>query len=388
MKIKEVKAKIVLDSRGEKTIEVSVNGCNTIAPSGKSTGKYENPPYKKDISTDVKTINNLELKKINFDMVEFDDLEKIEIFLKNKIGANTLFAFEASILKAIAKEQEKELWEFINPQARIFPRILSNTIGGGSHAESEKKTDFQEFLMVCNKNPSIAKLVNSAAYREAYRILNGLTDKKIYVSDENAWISEFSNEKTLEIMSEIREDVFDETGIHMDIGLDIASSQFFIKGKYRYNNDKKLMNKKEQINYISGLIAKYNLFYAEDPLDEEDFSGFAELVKKNPRCLIVGDDLTVTNLERVKKAIKMKAITGLIVKPNQTGSLIEVKKVIDLCKQNKIYTIISHRSGETIDSTIADLGFAFQVDFIKTPVIGKERLAKVERLIEIEKSLK
>jgi enolase len=144
--------------------------------------------------------------------------------------------------------------------------------------------------------------------------------------------------------------------------------------------------KKEQIDYIVKIAKKYNLFYVEDPLQEEDFEGFSELVKQVD-CLVVGDDLTVTNLERVKKAIKLEAVTGVIIKPNQTGSLLEVKEIIDLCKKNGIKTIISHRSGETLDNTIADLGFAWQCDFIKTPVIGEERLAKVNRLIELEKEI-
>jgi len=163
--------------------------------------------------------------------------------------------------------------------------------------------------------------------------------------------------------------------------------QFFKNGKYFYKNIRAERSSKGQIEYIENLARKFNLFYIEDPLDEEDFAGFSELAKKI-NCLIVGDDLTVTNLERVEKAIEMEAVTGVIIKPNQTGSLLEVKKVIDLCKKAGIKTIMSHRSGETIDDTIADLAFAWQCDFIKIPVIGKEREAKVDRLVKIESSLK
>jgi len=382
MKIKEVKARIILDSRKEKTIEVSVNNCKTSAPSGKSKGKYENPSYKTGIEDDFLFINNL---KLSLEIEKFEDLSKVEEKIKNKIGANTLFALEASILKALAKENKVELWQLLNPKAQKFPRILSNTVGGGAHS-SGIKPDFQEFLVVCDKNSTEAKEQNLKSYYEAGEILENL-GKKEGKNDENAWQTSLSNERVVEVMKDMQENIFDETAVHMDIGLDIAASQFYKKGEYYYENEEKIRTRQEQIDYVAELASKFNLAYIEDPLDEEDFDGFAELRKKI-KCMIVGDDLTVTNLERLKEAIKMKAIGGMIIKPNQTGSLIEVKKVIDLCKKNKIFTIMSHRSGETLDSTISDLAFAWGCDFIKTPVIGKERVVKVDRLVEIEKSLR
>jgi enolase len=382
MKIKEVKARIILDSRKEKTIEISVNNCKTSAPSGKSKGKYESPSYNKSIENDFIFINTL---KYDLEIKKFEDLKNVEKVVKDKVGANTLFALEASILKVLAKEQGKELWQILNPKAQKFPRILSNTIGGGAHS-SGIKPDFQEFLIVCDKNPVEGREQNLNSYYEAGEILDNL-GKKTGKNDENAWQTSLGNEQTLEVMKDVQENMFDETIIHMDIGLDIAASQFYKNGKYVYDNEKKTRTVSEQIEYILKLAEKFNLAYIEDPLDEEDFEGFAEL-KKKTKCIIVGDDLTVTNLERLKKAIKTKSINGMIIKPNQTGSLIEVKEVIDLCKKNKIFTIMSHRSGETIDNTISDLAFAWGCDFIKTPVIGKERVVKVDRLVEIENYLK
>jgi len=382
MQIKEVKARIVLDSRKEKTIEVSVNNCKTSAPSGKSKGKYEAPSYKTGIENDFLFINKL---KVDAEIEKFENLSKIEKIIKNKIGANTLFALEASILKALAKENKVELWQLLNPKAQKFPRILSNTIGGGAHS-SGIKPDFQEFLVVCDKNPEEGKEQNLKSYYEAGEILENL-GKKEGKNDENAWQTSLSNEKALEVMKDVQEDIFEETAVHIDIGLDIAASQLFKNGKYVYLNEKKTLSKQEQIDYAAELANKFNLAYIEDPLDEEDFEGFAEL-KKKAKCMIVGDDLTVTNLERLKKAIKNKSIGGMIIKPNQTGSLIEVKEVIELCKKNNIFTIMSHRSGETLDNTISDLAFAWGCDFIKIPVMGKERVVKVDRLVEIENSLK
>ena len=382
MIIKEVKARIILDSRKEKTIEISVNNCKTSAPSGKSKGKYESPSYNPCIEDDFLFINNF---KSSLDIKKFEDLAKMEKTVSGKIGANTMFALEASILKALAKENKVELWQLLNSKAQKFPRILSNTTGGGAHS-SGVKPDFQEFLVVCNKDPSEGKEQNLKSYYEAGEILENLK-KKTGKNDENAWQTSLNNEQVLEVMKDVQENIFDETVVHMDIGMDVAASQFYKSGKYSYNNDKKTLSRQEQIDYVAELANKFNLTYIEDPLDEEDFDGFAEL-KKKTKCMIVGDDLTVTNLKRLKKAIKTKAINGMIIKPNQTGSLIEVKEVIDLCKKNKIFTIISHRSGETLDNTISDLAFAWECDFIKTPVIGKERVVKVDRLVEIENSLR
>jgi enolase len=137
------------------------------------------------------------------------------------------------------------------------------------------------------------------------------------------------------------------------------------------------------------LIERYNLVYVEDPLDEEDFSGFKELMAKikNKDTMIVGDDLTTTNIHRTERAFRAGAINAMIIKPNQIGSLIEVKKVVEFCKKNKIKTIFSHRSGETMDYILADLAFGFQADYIKTGIYGRERLIKLKRLIDIEKKM-
>jgi enolase len=188
-------------------------------------------------------------------------------------------------------------------------------------------------------------------------------------------------------MKNVQENIFEETTSHLDIGLDVAASQLFNNRRYCYKNRIKNLSREEQIKYMIEIAKKYNLFYLEDPLDEEDFKGFAEIAE-NVDCLVVGDDLTATNLERVKKAIKMNSVTGVIVKPNQTGSLIEVKEIMSLCSSKCVKTIVSHRSGETMDDFISDLAFALQADFIKIPVSGKESEIKIRRLKLIEESFK
>ena len=380
MKIKKVIAKKVRDSRGKTTIQVIVKtgffkGFKTSAPSGKSTGKYEVNSYSNTIEEDIGYLNNFELNKLNsLNLEKFEDLLKIDNLMENAVGGNTLFAFEASLLKALAKENKQELYEFLGGNQNIkIPTPVGNAVGGGLHSKGirNKKPDFQEFLFISDIE------TNELAYKAVGKLL-----KVKKTNDEGAWETDKTNEEILKIMKQVV-DVLEEQGKKIKIGLDIAASSFYKNGKYYYKNKRKILNKPQQISHIKKLIKKYGIYYAEDVLEENDFKGFAEINKLNG--FIVGDDLTTTNPNRFKRAIGMKSINAIIVKPNQIGSLIKTKQVIDLAKQDNIKTIISHRSGETMDNTIADLGVAWGCDFIKTGINGKVRKAKLNRLVEIEK---
>ena len=197
-------------------------------------------------------------------------------------------------------------------------------------------------------------------------------------NDEDAWNTSLNEKEVFDLLKKLE--------IHL--GVDVAASSFFKRKKYHYENPKLDRTIEEQFDYISNLIKNYGLFYIEDPFEEEDFESFAKLLKKFPDSLIVGDDLTATNPKLLDKAIKMKSINAIIVKPNQIGSLIKVKEVCELAKKNNIKIVFSHRSGETKENILADLAFGFQADFFKCGISGKEREVKIKRLIEIEKSLK
>lgn len=386
--VKGVSAKTILDSRKEKTIfitiDTNVGQFSASAPSGKSTGKYEAKPYKKNVEEAVKIVNNF-CDYFSDEIIEkFDDLKRIEDILEGHIGANTLFAFESAVIKALAKEQKKEIWELLyeqfNPKMK-FPRLVGNCVGGGKHSETAgKKPDFQEFELIPNKK---TVKENYEENKKAKEIIGdylkekdkNFTGKK---NDENAWISSLNEKEILEIMM--------KTGI--PLGLDIASSGFHKRKKYYYENPLLKRDSDEQFGYVSNLIRNYNLLYVEDPFQEEDFESFAKLLKKHKDTLIVGDDLTVTNSKRLKKAIDMKSINAIIVKPNQCGSLLEVKRVVEMAKENDIKTIFSHRSGETEETILADLAFGFGADFFKCGIEGDIREKKILRLIEIEKGLK
>lgn len=383
MNIKKIGAKIVRDSRSEDTILVWIKTSkgifSTTSPNGKSTGKYEIKPYLRNLKKEIDYINKLDISKLKIE--KFEDLKKVEGYVN--LGANSLFALEASLLKALAGENNQELYEFLSGK-KIYIKSVGNAVGGGLHNKAGgKKPDFQEFHFI-SKNKNFYE--NVKINKIAYNIIGNLINSKNR-NDEGAWETELNNEQILEKMNLVKS-IMSKKGMKIDIGLDIASSSFFNK-KYFYNNPKNILSKKEQIEYISYLINKYNLFYVEDPLNENDFNGFSLLKKKTRNnCLIVGDDLIATNPNRLKKAIKKKSINAIIVKPNQIGSLVKVKEVIEITKKNNIKTIISHRSGETEDNTIADLAVGFNVDFIKTGIYGKVRESKLNRLIKISKKLK
>ncbi len=418
MIIENIGAKIIKDSRNEKTISVFVKTrrgfFKTSAPSGKSTGKYEVKPYNKKLEDDVGFINKLDINKIKkLELKKFDDLKKVELLTKNKLGGNSLFVLESSLLKALAKESGKELFEFLSEKKinSIKIRPVGNSIGGGLHSIgiNNNKPDFQEFLFIGNGNNFKESVkINEIAYEIAGNLLKA---KKR--NDEGAWETSLNNEQVLNLMEKIKHVIKTKHKKNVDIGIDIASSSFYnaevfskqlplkisvsefrnnmekVSDKYyNYKNPKKKLKSKEQINYVDKLIKKFKLFYVEDGLREEDFKGFSRLLKSNKKSLIVGDDLTTTNPKRLLKAIIKKSVNAVIVKPNQIGSLIKVKEFIDIAKKNSIKIIISHRSGETLDNTIADLAVALECDFIKTGIYGKERKSKLNRLIEIEKSLR
>ncbi len=379
MLLREVSARAIRDSRGEKTIEVSVNGNKASSPSGKSTGKYESGPYLKSLDFCINFLNSFSNK---IEINTLNDLEKLEALLKKNLklkrarefGGNALFAFESAVLKALAREQRKELWQIVNPKAKKFPRPVGNAIGGGLHSEQFKQhTVFQEFLIIPHEKRFVDNVkVMQKIYSELARQL-----KTKQVNDEGALHAMCDDEEVLRLLGKFSQAV--------DIGIDCAASSFYKDELYDYGKIER--TRPAHIPHVLSLIKTYGVFYVEDPVEEEDFEGFADIRKQDREAMIVGDDLTATHLDRLEKAIKSRSIGAMIVKPNQNGSLLEVQKVVELCKKHDIKTVMSHRSGETMDDSLADYAFAFQTDFIKCGIATKWREAKLDRMIEIERNL-
>lgn len=384
MKIK-ISARQILDSRKEPTIEISVfterGKFVSSAPSGESRGRFEAKPYTKNLKGDINFLNKLKADKLKVE--EFKDLREVEGLTAGKIGANSLFVLEASVLKALATEQGQELWEFLSRgKPRKLPMPVGNAVGGGLHTAGRKKPDFQEFLFISKARKFFDRVfINKQAYKLAGEILKG---KK--VNDEGAWHTALDNEAVLEIMNIVKHAIKKQFGEEIEIGVDVAASTFFTGKFYNYKNKKQRLNKEQQINYVAKLIKNHDINYIEDPLEEKEFYDFYEL-KTKTTGLIVGDDLTVTNLIRLKKAVQNKCINALIVKPNQNGSLLKVREICDFCRDKGIKIVFSHRSGETLDDTIADLAVAWKADFLKAGIFGKEREAKLNRIVQVEKSL-
>lgn len=383
MKVEGIKASIIKDTRGDKTIEVTLKTNDGIfkasSPNGKSKGLYEAKSYKESIEKDIEFVNKFPLYDIQ--LKKFEDLKILEnIFIRN-VGANTMIAIEYVFLKAISNFEDKQVWELINPRAKKMPMPIGNVIGGGAHSQG-KKPDFQEFHFIPFTDFNSAKKINKIALEELKTILKkkdrSFKEKR---NDENAWQTSLNNEQIIEILKNLKGKMMSRFKIKIALGIDVAASSFYKNEKYMLKNPKGSKTRKEQIDYFNKLSRDF--YYLEDALEENDFLGFKKLTKNNR--LIVGDDLTVTNLSRIKN--NKNSINAVIIKPNQIGSLIEVSKIVNYCKKNNIKTIFSHRSGETSENILADLAFGFQADFIKTGVVGKGRSEKLNRLIQIEKSL-
>ncbi len=403
MFIRECDAKIIRNSRGEKSVQIRLKSFKgefyASAPSGKSKGKHEASAYhEKGIGYSLKLLNVFfnKIKGKNFMIKDFSGLKEFEELIRRyeakvgRLGANITFALEAVFLKALAKENKKELWKFIFDSfysGKVkMPMPVANVIGGGLHSKQSEKDvapDFQEFEIIPKEktfSKAVTKVVHS--HMRAKKLLKKYERKwRVKKNDENAWKTRLTNEQVLEVLKELGKQM------KVRIGLDIAASSFY-DSYYRYKNKELTRDRTEQIEYVDYLIKKFKLFYIEDALDEEDFIGFADILKDSKKkSLIVGDDLTVTSISRLKRAIRDKSINAIIIKPNQNGYLTEVAKIVELCKKHKIKMIFSHRSGETMDTTIADLCVGFQADFIKCGASGKERLVKLKRIMDIEKSL-
>jgi len=417
MIIDNLTARKILNSRNEQTIAVVVETKDgkfeASAPGGKSKGKNEAVPFpKQGVDFSVDFINALGKKLVlnRIPFREISDLEKLELVIRgydntkdySKIGANTLYALEAALMKAISGSYGLSLWKFLNDKPKILPMPLGNCIGGGQHTKKiggfeEKKTDFQEFLFLPKTKYFFdAYFINLQAYKETKKLLQE-EDKEWTgeLTDENAFSSTLDNESVLKLLTKTTGIIKDKFKIDLGLGLDVAASTFWNGANYSYKNfpsQNRLVGDK-QIEYIVDLIKRYNLVYVEDPLEQEDFSGFSKLRRvltgvNNKKCLIVGDDLICTQEDRLKKAIEEKSINAVIIKPNQNGSILATKRVVDLAKKNDIVPIISHRSGETSDNTIAQLAVGWEIPIIKTGILGKERFAKLHEILRIERSSK
>ena len=398
MFVRKVAPKVIRNSRKESTIEIELDTYEgkfkCSAPSGKSRGRSEVEPYNsKGLGRSLKMLRVFcgKLKHKNFMIKKVGDLKEVVGLIRKfearygNFGGNVNYVIEGVFLKAAAADCEKELWKFINDDVNngLKPKIpmpVGNCVGGGLHSGliKKKRPDFQEFLLIPKeKNFARAVTVNLRAYEYAQKLFRARKR-----NDENAWMTNKTNEDVLEILKSIGKK------FKVRIGIDVAASSFYDKGYYMYKNKDLIRDKVDQADYIERLVKKFGIFYVEDGMNESDFSGFKEVLNNvSKNTLIVGDDLTTTNLKLVRRAVDGKVINAMIIKPNQIGSILEVKRVVEFCKRHKIIMIFSHRSGETMDDILADYCVGFGGQFIKCGIWGRERLIKLKRVMDIEREI-
>lgn len=406
-KIKDIKAREILDSRGNPTVEVDVlleSGAKGRAavPSGASTGSKEalelrdNDPKRYQGKGVLKAVNNVNTiikdaliglesshqRQIDETMIKLDGTEN-----KTNLGANATLGVSLAVLKATAKEKNIPLYKFFGDEISL-PRPMMNILNGGAHADNN--LDFQEFMIIPNaKNFKETLRIGSEVFHTLKKVLkeNGFNTG---VGDEGGFAPNLNtNEEALDMLMEAIKEAGYTPGKDVNFALDVAASEFYEDGIYNLKGANKKLTSNELVDYYQTLIDKYPIISIEDPVDEEDWEGFRKMTEKyGDKIQLVGDDLFVTNIKYLQKGIDNKAGNAILIKLNQIGTFTETLETINLAKENGYKTIISHRSGETEDVTIADLAVALNLGQIKTGSLSRsERTAKYNELLRIEENL-
>ena len=407
--IQALKSREILDSRGEPTVEVTTDTerahATSSVSSGASTGVHEalelrdNDPHRyngRGVSKAVANVNG----EIRSGVVgkEFTQ-EQLDNFLieldgtanKSRLGANAILGASMAFAKASALERGVELYEYLGSLAGntsfALPQPMFNIINGGKHADSG--LDIQEYMLAPVGFASVKEKVRVGS--EVLHALKNILKQKGYavsVGDEGGFAPKLSsNEEALALMVQAIEQA-GYTTEQVKIGIDAAASSFYTEGTYRLkiNGEAKNSNSGELIAWYQELVTKYPIMSIEDPLAEDDWEGFTNITEAmGANTIIVGDDLLVTNVQRIQTAIEKKAVNSVLIKLNQIGTVTETIKAIELTKAQGWKPLVSHRSGETVDTFIADLAVGLSAPFIKAgSLVRGERVAKYNRLMEIE----
>jgi enolase len=409
----EVRARQILDSRGNPTVEVDVltdEGAlgRAAVPSGASTGIHEAAELRdndkkkyvgKGVLKAVKNVNDIIAKNINgFDITAQAAIDQMMIELdgtanKSKLGANAILAVSLAVAKAAAEEANLPLYRYIGgTNARTLPMPMMNILNGGAHADN--KIDFQEFMIMPVGAPSFSEGLRWGV--EIFHQLKSTLKKKGYstnVGDEGGFAPNIqSNEEAIETVLEAIQAAGYKTGSQIAIAMDAANSELWNAKKKKYVFHKstgKEMSSDQLVKYWESWVKKYPIVSIEDGMAEDDWNGWKNLTTTiGDKCQLVGDDLFVTNVTRLQTGIDKKIANGLLVKVNQIGTLTETINAVTLAQHNGYNTIMSHRSGETEDTTIADLAVALNCGQIKTGSASRsDRMAKYNQLIRIEEQL-
>ncbi|MDR1034568.1 MAG: phosphopyruvate hydratase [Holosporales bacterium] len=407
--IKDIRAREIIDSRGFPTIETEVIlecGVKGIAsiPSGASTGSFEAVELRdggsrfsgKGVKRAVENVNGciasmlVGLESINQEQIDSVLIELDGTDNKAALGANAILSVSLAVCRAAAGYFEMPLYRYISGiiGSNKLPRPMMNILNGGAHADN--RVDIQEFMLVPAKEESFMVYLEicTSIYHNLKRTLkaNGLNSN---IGDEGGVAPNLtSTREALDLIMQAIENCGYSPGVDVNLALDVAASELFKDGRYHLEGTTK--DNREMIEYYENLVKNYPIISIEDPLFEEDWDGFTEMTTRLGKSIqIVGDDLFVTNKRRLIKGIDKVAANAILIKPNQIGTLTETIETVSLAQRNGLRVIISHRSGETCDSTISDLAVAVSAEYIKTgaPARG-ERVEKYNQLIRIEENLR
>jgi enolase len=407
MKIKNVIGREILDSRGNPTVEVDVileNGIlgRAAVPSGASTGEREALELRdgdksrylgKGVTKAVANVNGplrdlvigmdaADQKALDYAMIELDGTET-----KSKFGANAILGISMAAMKASAIEAGKPLYRYIGEGSEL-PRPMMNIINGGAHADN--KLDFQEFMIIPQRDTIKERVrVGAEVFHNLKKVLN---EKHLAtgVGDEGGFAPDLeSNTEGFELIMEAIRKAGYEPGKDVCMGIDVAASEFYKDGKYELVGEGRSLTTDELIDFYEELVTKYPIISIEDPVDENDWEGFTKITERlGDKIQLVGDDLFVTNKKCLQMGIDKHAGNAILLKVNQIGTITETLETIELARSNGYATVISHRSGETEDTTIADLAVGLNLGQIKTGSMSRtDRICKYNQLIRIEEEL-
>jgi enolase len=401
--IEDIMTRKIFNSRGEETLEIDIVTTagfgRASAPAGASKGKAEVVPYPEGgVEEAIKKVEELIVPELIG--MDAEEQEEIDVLLHEidgtkdfrNVGGNTAFAISLATAEAAATSYGIPLFQHLAGYlANELPYPLGNVLGGGKHALG-KAPDIQEYLVIPLKGPTFsdAAEANVLVHQKVGSFLR--KEDKSFTGgrgDEGAWAPNMKSEEALEIVVKACEEVSRELGVKCRVGVDMAASTLWKQKQkcYVYTRDGTKRDSGEQLDFVLHLVEDYNLAYVEDPFHEEDYESFAELTKKVKKCLVCGDDLFVTNRERLIRGIKMCAANSIIIKTNQVGTLTDAWETTEVAKKARYIPVMSHRSGETNDAHIAHLAVAFSCPVIKTGVLHGERVVKINELIRIEETL-
>ncbi len=411
MKIKEVIGREILDSRGNPTVEVDVileNGVmgRAAVPSGASTGEREALELRdggtrfmgKGVLKAVENVNGplrdlvigmdaSNQKELDYAMISLDGTKT-----KSKFGANAILGISMAAMKASAKNENKPLYKYVYEKfgngKMSLPRPMMNIINGGAHADN--KLDFQEYMIIPMAD-TVHERVRIGA--EVFHNLKSVLKSKglvTSVGDEGGFAPDLeSNSEGFELIMEAIKKAGYEPGKDVCMAIDVAASEFYKDGKYELVGEGRTLTTEELIEYYEDLVNKYPIISIEDPVDENDWDGFNLVTKRiGDKVQLVGDDLFVTNKECLQMGIDHEAGNAILLKVNQIGTITETLETIELARSHDYKTVISHRSGETEDTTIADLAVGLDLGQIKTGSMSRtDRICKYNQLMRIEEEL-